>query len=275
MENSSTPPQRYLDSATGLSYYKDNLFKIAEQARVEYGFFTRNGGVSEGEFKSLNHAFNSGDAKENIISNREKVSKYFSKEGQIVRLITPQQHHSNEVRIITDTNLNNIEPCDGLVTNLKNLAIGVLTADCAPVLFYEAEKQIIAAVHAGWRGAFSDIIDNTIDAIEELGGTRSNVFACIGPCISQACYEVDVTFKDKFLAKDTSYHIYFKPGKDEQHFYFDLARFIFARLLNKGITATNYNLCTFTLSNDFFSYRRSYLAGKSDYGRQISAIMLK
>jgi len=161
------------------------------------------------------------------------------------------------------------------VTAMPGLAIGVLTADCAPVLFADHEARVIAAAHAGWKGALAGILDSTVEAMIRLGASRQKIQAVLGPAIGQENYEVGSEFVDRFLAEDAGNDRYFRPASRPGHARFDLGAYVLDRLAAAGITAHSSTRCTYDDERRFYSYRRSTHRGESDYGRQISAILLK
>jgi polyphenol oxidase len=163
-----------------------------------------------------------------------------------------------------------------LVTKTKGLALGVLTADCGPVLFSDAEAGVIGACHAGWKGALTGITDSTIAAMEELGAKRERVVAVLGPTISKAAYEVGPEFPASFLAQSAEHRRFFKPSTKAGHFMFDLPGYVMLRLKQAGVVqAHDVALCTYSDEARFYSYRRATHRGEKDYGRLVSAIALR
>lgn len=241
---------------------------------IEHGFFTRNGGVSKGLYNSLNLGSGSKDSPENIKENRNIICK---KMGVTVdNLVTLYQTHSNKCVYITNNNKHLKYEADAMVTKEKNIALGILTADCVPILLYETNNEIIAAVHAGWKGAISGIIENTILKMEKLGGNRDSIIASIGPCIGVDSYEVDLKFKEKFISTAENNEIFFRDSKKEGKAFFDIGAFAMERLKNLSIKRIdNIKNDTCAEPEKFFSYRRSCINNEPDYGRQISTICLK
>lgn len=254
-------------------FFSSTLSNMIPQG-IYHGFFTRKGGVSKGVYSSLNAALHSKDSQQNILKNRQSIQNFFQHYSANAKLITAQQYHSNEIKIVTADNFDDLGSCDGLVTQEENLILGVLTADCGPVLLADPKNRVIAAVHAGWKGALNGILDNAIDAMCKLGANRENISGTLGPTISANHYEVMTDFKENFLEHNNKNEIYFKDGRDFQHFYFDLPRFILDCLYRNSVKLSYCNLCTFDLEKDFFSYRRATIKQENDYGRQLSAIML-
>jgi hypothetical protein len=241
---------------------------------IEHGFFTRQGGISTGIYTSLNCGYESGDKQENVTENRLLVSKCLSIDPP--SLISAYQVHGTNVATVEKPWGRNATPkVDGMVTNRKGLALGILTADCAPVLFADPTNGIIGACHAGWRGALDGIIDSTVLAMEALGGRRGSIKAVIGPCIAQNSYQVEFGFLDQFAERDPTFVQYF-INDDKTHLRFDLSGFVELMIKRSGILfSENIDHDNCTATETFFSYRRTKLAGSNDYGRSISAIALR
>ena len=241
---------------------------------IEHGFFTRKGGISTGVYASLNCGYESGDKEENISENRRLVSKCLSIRPN--SLISAYQVHGSDVVTVEKPWRRNKAPkADGMVTNRKGIALGVLTADCAPVLFADQTQGIIGACHAGWRGALNGIIHSTVRAMEALGSRPGKIKAVIGPCIAQKSYQVKFDFIDQFLESDPKFAKYF-INEDKTHLRFDLSGLIELMIKRSGIIFSekiDQDNCTETETH--FSYRRTKLAGGNDYGRSISAIALR
>ena len=233
------------------------LILRAETLPLAHGFFGRAGGVSDGIFASLNCGPGSGDERAKVMENRRRVSDALGG-----RLLTLYQIHSAEA-VTVAAPWEQGPQADAMATNVPGLALGILTADCAPVLFADAEARVIGAAHAGWKGAAGGVTDAAIAAMESLGARRERIAAAIGPCISQANYETGPEFRERFDAK-------FFAGR-----HFDLEAYVAERLAKAGIASVErLAACTYARENDFFSYRRATHRGESDYGRQVSAIML-
>ncbi len=250
----------------------DSLSKIPN---IKHGFFGRIGGVSDGIYSSLNAGFGSDDAAENIIENRRRIvtALGFSDDTQ---LNTLSQIHSNKVIAMNapfDNQQNTIE-ADGLVTNQSNIIIGILTADCTPVLFCDTEEKIIGAAHAGWQGAKSGILENTISAMEKLGAKRESIIATIGPCIAQKSYEVGAEFYQNFMAESLENDDFFSSSANDKY-QFNLPAYVTNKLAKSNIN--NINIVYGDTCGDakrFFSNRRRNLKNEPDYGRQVSAIAI-
>ena len=240
---------------------------------VTHGFFGRKGGVSKGQYESLNVGKGSQDSTENITENRARVAKALGTSEP--KLLSLSQIHSTEVLIVDAPFTATSPKADGLVTKTPGLAISALAADCGPVLFSDPQAQIIGACHAGWRGALSGVTTETIRAMESLGASRKNIHAVLGPCISQASYEVGHDYRDTFVAENEAHDRFFKLGPNRKP-HFDLKRFILAKLRKDGLTHIDaLPDCTYAQPEDYFSYRYNTHHNLGDYGRNISAIMLK
>jgi polyphenol oxidase len=243
-------------------------------AGVRHAFFTRRGGVSEGLYESLNCGFGSGDNLERVARNRGIAMERLGLPPD--RLVTCHQIHSATAIIVKTPWLHEAAPkADGLVTRVPDLALGILTADCAPILFHDPFARVIGAAHGGWRGALGGIVEATLGQMEAIGAVRSCIRAAIGPCISRASYEVGAEFRQQFLAEDPASRTLFKPASRAGHFMFDLPGYIEHRLARAGIAFVERALRdTVAEQEDFFSYRRSSLHGEAAYGRGLSAIVL-
>jgi len=245
---------------------------LASIGAIRHGFFTRLGGVSSGIYASLNCGPGSRDAPENVAQNRSRVAELLGADQS--RLLTLFQKHSAEV-VVAEKPWKTPPEADAIVTSMPGLAIGILTADCAPVLFCDGEAGVIGAAHAGWRGALSGIIDATVKAMITLGARPERIVAAIGPTISQDAYEVGGEFVERFVAKEPESSAFFitDEGSGEPHF--DLPAYVGERLARAGVgTVTDLGHCTYCEETRLFSYRRSQHHGEDDYGRQISAIVL-
>ena len=246
--------------------------KLSRIKHLKHGFFNSVGGISKDIYKSLNCGTGSKDNKLNIKKNLQIVRKKISKKAQNIFLV--HQIHSNKFIFIDKAYDNKEKPkVDAIITNKKNFPIGVLTADCAPILIYEDKMKMIAAIHAGWKGAFKGIIAKVIKFMIKKGCKLENITAAIGPSISQKNYEVKGDFKTKFIKKDKKNYKFFKKKKSK--IYFDLTSYIYSSL--KKIKITNIdvlNIDTFDIRNKFFSARRALKLKHNDYGRNISIIML-
>lgn len=240
-------------------------------APMTHGFFGRNGGASSGVFAGLNCGYGSSDQHEAVTINRDRVAVALGVAAD--HLVGVHQIHSPDV-VTVNAPLAEPVKADALVTRTKGIALSVLTADCQPVLFADANAGVIGAAHAGWKGALAGVLESTIDAMVALGATRENIRAAIGPSISQRCYEVGPEFFDLFLAEDEAYGRFFAQGKEDRML-FDLPGFGLYRLRTAGIAEAEWTRhCTYSDPARFYSYRRSTHAKEADYGRLISAICL-
>jgi polyphenol oxidase len=240
--------------------------------RVAHGFFTRQGGVSEGLYRGLNVGIGSNDDAARVRVNRELAARTLGVAPE--RLLTPYQVHSADVVIATEAWPAERPKADAVVTATPGLAIGVITADCGPILFAEPEAGVVGAAHAGWRGALSGIIEATVGAMEGLGARRERMVAVLGPTISRENYEVGPEFHARFLQQDPTYAAYFAGSAQDGRKMFDLPGFIMDRLAAAGIEAARLGHCTYADEERYFSYRRTTHRGEPDYGRQVSAIAL-
>jgi YfiH family protein len=244
-----------------------------EGASVAHGFFGRTGGVSEGLYASLNCGPGSKDSPEHVAENRRRVQAALG----AARLVTLYQIHSAQAVSVTEPWPMAQNPkADAMATNRPGIALGILTADCAPVLLLDADAGVIGAAHAGWGGAFGGVIDEAVAAMRRLGARPERVRAAIGPCISQSAYEVGPEFEARFRAKDAANARFFAPGARPGHWQFDLEAYVAHRLDQAGVTRVErLSACTYGRPADFYSFRRATHAKEPDYGRQLSAIMLK
>jgi len=240
-------------------------------APIRHGFFTRRGGASSGIFAGLNCGTGSTDQRDVVAINRARVADAMGVDP--THLSAVHQHHSADV--ITVTGPGDDKPkADALVTATPGVALSVLTADCQPVLFADADAGVIGAAHAGWRGALDGVLHNTVTAMEDLGATRAHIRAVIGPSISQSAYEVGPEFMEDFMAEDPDYARYFAQGTEDR-LQFDLTGFGLGRLRAAGVGSAEWTRhCTYSDADRFYSYRRSCHRKEADYGRLIAAITL-
>jgi YfiH family protein len=239
---------------------------------LPHGFFTRRGGVSTGLYASLNCGPGSSDDATAVQENRRRVAVSLQAPHGLVSLY--QVHGREVVTVGDDYDIAQRPKADGLVTRRRGIALGILSADCAPVLFADTEAGVIGACHAGWRGALAGISDATIEAMIALGARRARIRAVIGPCIGQASYEVSDPFRDEFLTADAGNAVFFAAGKRDGHWQFDLPAYLMQRLRQANVAAETLGLDTCSDPDRFFSYRRMTLLKEADYGRQVSAISL-
>ena len=245
--------------------------KLIKFRNIRHGFFNREGGVSKGIYKSLNCGPGSKDKIKNIKKNIEKVCKKIGCNKK--NLILLDQVHSNIVHNINRVTKKKLKG-DSLITSKKGIALGILTADCAPVFIYDPINNLISALHAGWKGAFKQIISKTIKKFKIKGSNLNDLIVVIGPCISKNNYEVKRDFLNKFIVKEKSNKNFFNYKNNK--IFFSLNDFIKKSFLDLGIK--NIEIIkkdTYILSNNFFSARRSLKKRLNDYGRNISVIMIK
>ena len=247
--------------------------KLKRFENIKHCFFSRNNGVSLGVYKSLNCGLGSNDNKENVLKNLELVSsKINCKKDSLITL--NQKHTDQVVHFKNEISVKNKLAADAIVSEVKNIGISILTADCAPILFYDQKKKIIGCAHSGWKGALNGIIKNTVKKFNELNSDNNDLIAVIGPCISRKNYKVKKDFFDKFISQDKNNEIFFKLADDEK-FFFDLRGFINKEIFNLGIkNIENIEMDTFSNKEFFYSHRRSQLNKEKDYGRCISVILM-
>ena len=248
-------------------FYSDNLNK---NSNIQHCFFSRNNGTSKGIYKSLNCGLGSKDNKIDIEKNLDIVSKKFSLKKS--SLVLMQQTHSNKVRVIDSKNNSERIDCDAMLTKSDDIALSVLTADCAPVLIFEKKKEIVGCIHAGWKGAFNGIIENTLKKLNDLNGRTKELIVSIGPCIAQENYEVKEDFFKKFIENSKKNDSFFFQNENKT-FNFDLRGFINKKFKDLGVLEIeNILIDTFDTKNGYFSHRRAKKLGENDYGRCISVI---
>jgi purine-nucleoside/S-methyl-5'-thioadenosine phosphorylase / adenosine deaminase len=246
------------------------VIRAPSLAGVPHGFLGRRGGVSTGAVAGLNVGYGSKDDRMAIDENRRRAIAAVSPGAELVTL---HQVHSPEVVYADGAWPIDRRPhADAVVTDRPGLMLGILTADCAPVLLADSEAGVIGAAHAGWRGAFAGVTDSIIAAMERLGARRERIGAAVGPCIAQSSYEVDAQFRDRFLAADAANDRFFVESQGKPHF--DLAAYVVDRLKRAGVAVEALGFDTYTEPDRFYSYRRASHSGEADYGRQLSAIAL-
>ena len=242
--------------------------KLKKFKTLKHCFFSKNTGFSKGIYKSLNCGRGSKDKKKNVYRNLSLVSQKMNVDKN--KLLLMHQTHSNKVILINSKNRNLKRfVSDAIITKLRGYALGVVTADCVPILLYDLRSQMIACIHAGWKGAFSGIIENTIKKFK----SSNQIYASIGPCIGKKSYEVDLKFYKKFIMKSKNNSVYFQ-SKNKKKKLFDLRRYVEDKLIKYNINIDHVRYDTFKEKSKFFSYRRSMLSGENDYGRCISVISL-
>lgn len=239
---------------------------------IQHGFFTREGGASDGIYASLNTGLGSDDDKQTVLSNRRRIAKALGAET----LVTPYQHHSADAVVLkAPWSWQDPPKADATVTQIRKVAIAINTADCTPVLFASGNGDIVGAAHAGWKGAVGGVLESTVLQMEALGAERGDIFAVIGPTISRANYEVGPEFQQRFVDEDEGYSRFFAPSNRDGHYMFDLPEFVAMRLKQMSLAGVeDLAICTYADEARFFSYRRTTHRGEPDYGRQLSAIMI-
>ncbi|MFV0294831.1 MAG: peptidoglycan editing factor PgeF [Hyphomicrobiaceae bacterium] len=247
---------------------------LAKVEGIKHGFFTRAGGVSKGIYASLNCGIGSRDTREDVLENRARVAGYLSTSGD--KLLTCHQVHSNRVAFVEKPfGLSELPKADALVTREPGLALGALAADCAPVLFVDPEARVIGAAHAGWKGAFDDVLKMTVLAMCLRGASKRRIRAALGPCIGRDAYEVGPEFEERFLVKDPGNNRFFHRPSESARPHFDLPAFVLSRLERLELdTIEDASQCTYSNDSTLFSYRRATHKGEPDYGRQVAAIAL-
>ncbi len=240
---------------------------------LRHAFFTREGGVSDGVYESLNAGIGSHDDPARVAENRRRMAQQMGVAA--AHFLSVHQTHSPDVVVATEPWQAGSRPrADAIVTRTQGLAIGASAADCGPVLFADPNARVIGAAHAGWKGALTGIVESTVAAMEKLGADRNGIVAAIGPLIRQPSYEVGGEFVERFIETDADNGVFFIPSAREGHAMFDLAGYIRMRLENAGVLMID-DLGVDTYSDDrFFSYRRSVHRREPDYGRHVHAIAL-
>jgi polyphenol oxidase len=239
---------------------------------VAHGFLGRRGGVSEGICSGLNVGLGSGDDREAIAENRRRAVEAVAPGA---RLVTLHQVHSAEAIQVDSPFPDEARPkADAMVADRPGLVLGILTADCAPVLLADREAGVVAAAHAGWKGAIGGVVEATVAAMERRGAERGRIAAAVGPCIARKSYEVDEGFLRRFAQADPENERFFGLGREGRH-QFDLEGFVLSRLAAAGLSRIDaLGEDTYSQPERFFSYRRATHKGEPDYGRQISLIAL-
>ena len=244
--------------------------KLKKIKQIKHFFFSRKNGFSKGIYKGLNCGKGSNDKKGNVEKNLGYVAKIMNVEKD--KLILMHQTHSNKVVEIKKNNYKKKIVADAMITKMKGFALGVVTADCVPILLYDTKNEIVGCIHAGWKGAFSDIIQKTITKIKKIS-SNNKIYACVGPCIGKKSYEVDEIFYKMFVDKSKNNKIYFS-NKNKTKKLFNLRKFVSNKLIKANINVDQVDRNTFAEKSNFFSYRRSCKLKQKDYGRCISSISM-
>ena len=248
-------------------FYSKKLKRFKE---IKHCFFSKKNGYSTGIYKSLNCGHGSKDNKKNIQKNLNLVAKKMSVNSE--NLVLMHQIHSNRVIEIKRINYKKKIYADAMITKMRGVSLGVLTADCVPIILYDSKNKIIGCIHAGWKGAFKNIIKNTIHKIRKIS-SKSKIYASVGPCIGLKSYEVDIKFYKKFILKSAKNKIYFL-NKSKSKKLFNLRRYVADKLKQCRVEVDQVNHDTFAEKNNFFSYRRASKLKQKDYGRCISTIRM-
>lgn len=238
---------------------------------VRHAFFTRRGGVSDGIYASLNVGVGSKDDPDAVAENRRRCAAHFGAET----VVTAYQVHSASVLVADGPWPAGPPQADGVVTATPGVVCGALAADCAPVLVADPQARVVAACHAGWKGALTGIVEATVARMAALGAERGRLVAAVGPCIGPASYEVGLEFLERFTEADAAYGRFFQPGASDDKRMFDLPAFVLGRLAAAGVEACEWvGHDTCAEADDFFSNRRAFKHGEPDYGRLLSAIQI-
>ncbi len=247
--------------------------KLQKFKNLKHCFFSRKNGFSKDNYESLNCGLGSSDKRESVLKNLEYVSNKIGCKKE--SLITLNQKHTSEVICFnSDVDVKNKLTADALVSTVKNVGIGILTADCASILFYDPKNKIIGCSHAGWKGAMDGIVKNTVKKFKELNSKSEDLIAIVGPCINKKNYKVRDDFFKKFINQDKKNEIFFEKISNE-NYVFDLRGYINKEILNQNIkNIENIEKDTFSDVEFFYSYRRSRLNREKDYGRCISVILM-
>ncbi len=247
---------------------------LAARDEIRHAFFTKRGGVSDGLYASLNAGFGSGDAPNNVAENRRRATAAIGAGPEALSTVY-QVHGTTVVKVASPWAPAEAPKADGMVSNSPGVALGVLTADCAPVLFADATAGVVGACHAGWKGALNGIVEATVAAMEGIGARRADIQAAIGPCIAQESYEVGDDFEAAFIAHDPSARTYFTAGAAPHKRQFNLPGFVLRATEKAGLANAQWVARDTRAESDlFFSYRRATIQGEADYGRLLSVIAL-
>jgi len=240
---------------------------------IAHGFFGRQGGVSKGIYASLNCGPGSKDSRDDVMENRARATVALAADATLVTLY--QVHSAQAVTVTAPWQIPDNPKADAMATDRPGIALGILTADCAPILLVDQEAQIIGAAHAGWGGALAGVVESVVAAMERLGAKPERIRAAIGPCISRKAYEVGPEFQLRFVSADPDNARFFTHSPRADHWQFDLPAYVAERLKGTGVESVeSIGACTYAREDEFFSYRRTTHRKEPDYGRELSAIML-
>jgi len=241
---------------------------------IAHGFFGRQGGVSKGIYASLNCGPGSGDVRADVVENRRRAMETLLSGAALMTLY--QVHSPRAVTVHEPWEIGEGPQADAMATDVPGIALGILTADCAPVLLADRQARVVGAAHAGWKGALGGVTESAIAEMERLGARRERIAAAIGPCISQQNYEVGPEFRARFLEAGRDNARFFVASGKPEHFRFDLESYVAARLNAAGLESVErLTACTYAEESAYFSFRRATHRGETDYGRQLSAIVLR
>lgn len=244
---------------------------LTTELPARHAFFTRNGGVTPGYLGALNCGSRF-DTKENIIANQQRAMQALEVPFERLSILT--QIHSPKVQVVEATALPRNTEGDAMVSRTPGMALGILTADCTPVLFADRKAGVVGAAHAGWKGALYGVVENTLAAMQQLGANLADIAVAIGPCIRQLSYEVGPEYQAQFVREDAQSAAFFIPSPKAEHWYFDLPGYVVARLKRSGITAihdTAEDTCS--QPERFFSCRRAFLTGEQGFGNGLSVVV--
>ena len=254
-----------------IKYFTSNFFS---NSKIKYGFFTRNGGCSSKPFYSLNCSYNNNDYKKNVFNNIISSKKILDLEKTKLKLIN--QIHGAKIKIINNRNISEKNFADGIITTDKDISLGILTADCAPIFLINPTNQIICALHAGWKGCLNNIISNGVKKMTKSNIPSKNIVAIIGPCLNQKNFEVDKNFIKKFIKKNPTYEIFFKVKSRNNKIFFNMRKLIEFQLIESSIKKVlHINLDTYSEESLFFSHRRENHRNSLPTGRMINIIGFK
>jgi YfiH family protein len=241
---------------------------------IAHGFFGRQGGVSKGIYASLNCGPGSKDSRDDVMENRARAAAALAPDAALVTLY--QVHSAEAVTVTAPWPIPENPKADAMATDRPGIALGILTADCAPILLTDPKARIIGAAHAGWNGALAGVVESVLAAMERLGAKPERIRAAIGPCISQRAYEVGPEFELRFVSADPDNARFFVRSPRAGHWQFNLPAYVAQRLKEASVESVEIlNVCTYAREDEFFSYRRTTHRKEPDYGRELSAIMLE
>jgi YfiH family protein len=241
---------------------------------IAHGFFGRVGGVSKGIYASLNCGPGSKDSRDDVMVNRARATAALAPDAALVTLY--QVHSAEAVTVTAPWPIPENPKADAMATDRPGIALGILTADCAPILLTDPKARIIGAAHAGWNGALVGVVESVLAAMERLGAKPERIRAAIGPCISQRAYEVGPEFEQRFVGADANNARFFERSPRAGHWQFDLPAYVAQRLKEASVESVEIlDACTYAREDEFFSYRRTTHRKEPDYGRELSAIMLE